>query len=354
MPDIPTLNHKPKIYFRSFIFYGITLAALFLIFLKIGELRTIWQLLINIDSNWVTAIIGLQIASYYFLTLNYRDVLKMKGLLLSWVELFPMTFVIQFLNQAFPSASIAGQVFFVNYLRRYKLSISEGIGRAILEFATLYSAFGILFIGSIILILRNGIFESHWEVRYLIYFFSFIALTFLTIFFALQRKKRTGIGEWLINKIHRAFENNQHIQKLTTGAAAKHLEHVKTILQQIKSNLRYSELKPKGWIFGAAVLWQTIVLVLQIITIYVIALTIGEHIPMTIVVIVFTLTKFLSMITIIPGALGVFEGSMTLMFISFGIPSAIAISVTLIFRAFSFWLPMPIGWLLYRHYQRQH
>ncbi len=329
-----------------------TIAALVVVYSRIGELQEIKELFTEIDVKLTLFIIGLQLLSYYFLALNYRDVLAMKGTRIPWRQLFPMTFVIQFLNQVLPSATIAGQVFFVNYLKKLGISIADGIGRAVLEFATLYSAFGILFISTIIIMLQSGIFDSHWELQFFIYLFSLIALSFLLIFFALQRKKRSRIAQWLIGKIHIYFENNHHIQKLTNGAAAKHLEHVKTLFAQMRTSLNIKELITKGWLFGAATLWQLLVLAVNIATLSLIPMTLNAKIPVTVVIIVFTLTKFISMIAFIPGALGVFEGSMTLMFISFGVPSALAISVTLIFRAFTFWLPMPVGWVLYRRMNR--
>ena len=56
------------------------------------------------------------------------------------------------------------------------------------------------------------------------------------------------------------------------------------------------------------------------------------------------------MISFIPGALGVFEGGMTLILVSFGVPAGPALAMTLLLRAFTFWFPMPVGWILYRCY----
>jgi hypothetical protein len=56
------------------------------------------------------------------------------------------------------------------------------------------------------------------------------------------------------------------------------------------------------------------------------------------------------MVSFIPGALGVFEGGMTLILVSFGVSAGPALAMTLLLRAFTFWFPMPIGWILYRWY----
>ncbi len=71
------------------------------------------------------------------------------------------------------------------------------------------------------------------------------------------------------------------------------------------------------------------------------------------VVIGLILTKAISMLTITPGALILFEGAMTLFYTSFGVPLQLALMVTVLFRALSFWLPMPFGLFLYRHLDRK-
>jgi len=54
------------------------------------------------------------------------------------------------------------------------------------------------------------------------------------------------------------------------------------------------------------------------------------------------------MVSITPGALIFYEGGMTLFYTLLGIPAGGAFVVTMLYRALSFWLPMPVGLLLYR------
>jgi glycosyltransferase 2 family protein len=53
-------------------------------------------------------------------------------------------------------------------------------------------------------------------------------------------------------------------------------------------------------------------------------------------------------VSITPQGIGVVEGVMTLVYTSFGIPAAVATTVTLTFRGLSFWLPFTIGFFLLR------
>jgi hypothetical protein len=344
---------RPRLSLRRLLFYFVTLAALILIYLKISEFQLIKEVFLRSNFLWLFSIIVVQIFSYYFTALNYRDVLRVKDLDVPVKELFPVTFVIQFLNQALPSAGFSGQVFFVQYLKKFGLNVAEGIGRAILELTTLYMAFGVFFIISAGALVRGGMIEKHPEALYFFYGFSFFAVIGVSLFFVLQKKGRGKIARWMIDKLHRYFERRETKKREKNEEKEKgtnHAEHVAMIFDQFKETLNLGVLRRHGRAFWLAFLWQNLVLFTNVLTLYFLSFAIGYKISFLIAFITFTLTKFLSMVSFIPGALGVFEGGMTLILVSFGVSAGPALAMTLLLRAFTFWFPMPIGWILYRWY----
>ena len=48
-----------------------------------------------------------------------------------------------------------------------------------------------------------------------------------------------------------------------------------------------------------------------------------------------------------PGGLGAVEGLLIALFVSFGVPSAVAVAVVLVYRIINFWLPIPPGFIAY-------
>ncbi|MBI2062958.1 MAG: flippase-like domain-containing protein [Candidatus Yanofskybacteria bacterium] len=345
---------KPRISFHKFAFYFITLAALVLIYLRFSEVRLIRDLFLRSNIFWLFGVIVTQLIIYYFVALNYRDVLRVKDLEVGVRELFPITFVIQFLNQALPSAGFSGQAFFVQYLKKFGLTVAEGIGRAILELATLYMAFGVFFIVSAVLMFRNGIISQHSEARYFIYAFAFFAMIALSWFLALQKRKRGRLAKWAISKIHSYFENRRKNKNGINGNGNVHTGHVAMIIDQFKETFNVGELKKRARPFWLAFFWQNMILLAMVLTLYFLSFAVDYKISFSVAFITFTLTKFLSMIAFVPGGLGVFEGGMTLILISFGVPAQPALAMTLLLRAVSFWLPMPVGWILYRWYLHRY
>lgn len=348
---------RPRLSLSRFAFYFITLAVLVLIYLRFSEVKLIRDIFLRSNYFWLFGIIIVQILSYYFLALNYRDVLRIKDLNVPIKELFPVTFVIQFLNQALPSAGFSGQAFFVQYLKKFGLPIAEGIGRAILELATLYMGFGTFFIISAAMLFNGNKLDDRPEIVFLIYGFSFLAVLCLAIFFMLQKRGRGRIARWVINKLHVYFEkrNKKKAKNREAGIAINqgannHIEHVTMIYQQFKDSLRIGVLDKHKKAFWLAYLWQNMIMLANIFTLYFLSFAVGYQISFVVAFIAFTLTKFVSMVSFVPGALGVFEGGMTLILISFGVAAEPAFAMTLLLRAFTFWFPMPVGWILYRLY----
>ncbi|MBI4117418.1 MAG: flippase-like domain-containing protein [Parcubacteria group bacterium] len=336
---------------RQFFFYFITLAVLIIIYLKFSELRLIGSIFAKSSLGWLTAIIIIQLYVYYFQALNYRDILRIKDLEVKPKELYPMSFVVQFLNQALPSAGLSGQVFFVQYLKKYGLPIAEGIGRAFLEIMTLWMAMGSFFIISSILVLKGGAIADVSKLRFVFYGFVFLAIIAVSVFFLIQRRKRSKLAKWIINWLRRHFEKRR---KTKDKGAASHSNNVEMVFEQFKSSLNFRFLQKKAKNFWMAFFWQCMILLAHTITLYFISFAIGQPIGFRLAFIVFSLVRFIAMVAFVPGALGVFEGSMTLILISFGVAASPALAMTLILRAFTFWFPMPIGWALYRWYFWQY
>jgi uncharacterized protein (TIRG00374 family) len=335
------------------IFYVVTVVATLVIYWRFSEVELIEDAFMRSNLMWILAAVIIQVVSYFFNALNVQEVLRVKDTEVGIKEIFPITFVIQFLNQALPSGGVSGQGFFVQYLKKkFNLPVAEGVGRAILELVTLYMAFGAFFIISALLMIWSGVFGRHPEIRYLIYGFSFFAAVAVFTFLISQKKKRGKVARWIIDKLHDRFEKRKHKKDESTELVVQsdRTNHVAMIFEQFKNVLSIETLSKHKKSFWMAFFWQAMILLANVITLYFISFAIDTRIGFSVAFIAFTLTKFLSMISFIPGALGVFEGGMTLILISLQVPAAPAFAMTLLLRAFTFWLPMPVGWFLYHRY----
>jgi uncharacterized protein (TIRG00374 family) len=111
----------------------------------------------------------------------------------------------------------------------------------------------------------------------------------------------------------------------------------------------------KDWaILLEAALAAGLIFILDILTLWVILRSL--HLPLTPgqSIVSFMVSAAAATIAIMPGGLGVFEGTSTAMLISFGLPFEGALTATLILRGLTYWLPMLPGLLITRHEIRAH
>lgn len=80
---------------------------------------------------------------------------------------------------------------------------------------------------------------------------------------------------------------------------------------------------------------------------------IGFAIAPAFLLVIFTGSSALSTLSGVPGELGVMETTLAILSTSLGIPPPSAVSAILLFRALSYWLPIPVGYLAFWDLERR-
>ncbi len=346
MPEIRRQNVDTK----RMIFYALTIVLLVFVFVRFSEVKLLWSLFNGHNLIYLGGIIVLQLfITNYLLALNYRDILLTKNIRPSAWELFPITFVIQFVSQALPSAGISGQVFFIYYLRKFRLGVGEGMSRAIQEVFTLYAAYIFFFVASVAILFKEGIFTSEPRVGYFVYgYLAFISIIIAIVVFS-QRKQRSKFIRWVIDKAYHYVTKSDRIKEFLE----KREEHVSTALAQLRQSLSWTEIKA-GWPYLLrACFWQALWLLSNVMTLWLIGFAIDTPFSFSAALIAYTFAKLISMTSFFPGAPLVFEAAVAWLLITLGVPKDPGIAAGIIYAAFTFWLPMPLGWIWYAKYMKK-
>ena len=104
-----------------------------------------------------------------------------------------------------------------------------------------------------------------------------------------------------------------------------------------------------------SLLWQPFWLfilgnIYEIITIYLIIVGLGGTIGIVPTIVSYSVGLLFMLLSITPSGIGVVEPVMALILTSFGVSWEIAGLTVLIFRAVTFWLPLPVGLVLTKKY----
>lgn len=120
----------------------------------------------------------------------------------------------------------------------------------------------------------------------------------------------------------------------------------------LKLQLTFSELnhaKKEGLIALAASIFYYWA---DILTLYFSFLVFGYHPNIFLIIFGFTISSILSVISAIPYVPGVVEGALAIVFVKLGFPANISLLAVILFRIFSYWLPMPLGIASYLDFRR--
>jgi uncharacterized protein (TIRG00374 family) len=139
----------------------------------------------------------------------------------------------------------------------------------------------------------------------------------------------------LINKIGGRFKKNFLVDEEKIKGFVNNFYQCFVILSKNK-------IKIPQALFAASVFYLS-----DILTLYFSFLVFGFHPNFAMMIFGYTISLLLGLLTFVPEDPGVMESSLTLSFVAIGFPVHISLFSSLLFRLFSYWLPLPLGILSY-------
>ena len=331
----------------SLAFYFLLIILIIVAFFHFTELQKILALVSDIEIEWFALAVIAQLLTYLFMAYGYFDLLILYGnqASIGIQELFKRSIINIFLNQAIPTGGVSGNSFLLSYFHKKELPLQKGFSVIVLNAITYYfSHLVLLFLSFFVLFMLN---PRSLNARLLVGgVFSAVLFTLLLVlsFVFGSKKIMSFVGtkirayKWLLYLFNRYKTNFLGSDGMVVQ------EEWSSPFEVLKSKTKFL-LKP--------IIWQLAIILADAFTLYFIFLGFNFFPFFIEIIIVLLLTKAVAAVAISPGALVVFEGGMVLFFNAFGIPLSVAIIVTLLFRALSFWLPMPFGLWLYRQISKQ-
>lgn len=270
----------------------------------------------------------------YFANTNSRHRLPTKVLFKTALEL-------NFVNHVFPSGGVAGFSYLGLRLRRYDIRVARTTLAQTIRFGLTFISFlFLLFFGMFALSFGSG--TSGGGVA----LFIGLTITFLTLFLAIsfiylvssERRIRafTAFLPRLANTLLKGFSrknliNVDRIERLFVDFHNDYLEIAKD-WRQLKMPL----------------IWAIVVNLTEVGTVYLAYVALGHLVNPGAVILAYAVASFAGLIAVLPGGVGVYETLMTAVLATAGVPKALAISATLIYRIFTWIVFIPLGFVLYQ------
>jgi hypothetical protein len=244
------------------------------------------------------------------------------------------------LNVITPSAGFSGIALYANQAEKLGTSKTKMIlSNAVFYFVN-YLSIAILLFLSLIYLFFTPVFPQSY-LTFLAIIFLVLSLIILVIYIAFVNHKFLN---WLITKSTKLIDSILKIFK----AAVFDKDKVEKIFEETR-------ILKQTFLDNSKNLWRIISLfflgnLLEILSLYLILYNFGAHTSLIGVTVVYSVGLLFMLASITPSGIGIVEPIMAWLFTAFGVPIEVGLLTVLIFRAITFWLPIPFGIFIIRKY----
>ncbi len=284
--------------------------------LHVSEATAFVTLIERAEPWWLLLAFALQAGTYAVEGEIWRCVGRRGGFRLSLPDAFRLSLTKLFVDQAIPSAGLSGTLVVAKTLAQRGVSRPTITAGVIVRTVSYYAAYALTLGAALVSAIAHG------QASGLIAVISVVFLTFAALFsVAALALTGRGAGRW-----------SRHIARfalLRSGLA---------LLQEADPTLARD-----GALLARASLLQLCIVLLDATTMWALIEALDTDATPWSVFASFMISTLFRSIGILPGGLGSFEAASVVTLKVVGIPIPVALSATLLFRGFSFWLPMLPG-----------
>jgi uncharacterized protein (TIRG00374 family) len=330
-------NSKVRLYLTVF-----TLIALvILIYTLRHQIGEVFSNLSKVHLWALFLILPIQAINYDAYARLYKRLFKILGNDVKYWPLYRVTLELNFVNHILPSGGVSGVSYFGLRLKSEDVSTTKSTFVQAMKFSLLYITYlPILVFGLLALTMRG-----HANNLILVVSSSIITAiiigTFVGIYIIESRSRINSFLTWFTKAInwlvHLVRPRYPETIKITRAQAAFNELHDN--YKVIKSNWR--ELR-------MPLFFTTVANVTEIATVYAVYIAFGQFVNIGAVILAYAVANFAGLISVLPAGVGIFEGLMTAVLTATGIPAALSIPVTIMYRVCSMFVQLVPGYILYQ------
>ena len=331
------MGFKAKHWLKIGIFIFIAVAVL----IGVSDMRKMIRLSAKLDPYFLGLSFCAAFTSYLLIALSLKKILELMDIRLSFLEIFNISWVSTSINYVLSTGGIGGFTARVYLLKKKGVSYSDTIVVSIIH-TFIINVILMLFvlIGFTSLITSKQMRAHNFIVSSFLIFIA-LYMTYLAFKSVINREFRESWIDriaWWVNKLSSFFSKKEE-DLIAGGKLASFKGEFNQGMELM--GLRRGELK-------APVLYVFLDWIGCLLTLYFCFLAIHYFIPPEVLVVGFAVGLFASILSLVPGGLGVMEGSMAAIYYSLNVPLEEAIVAVILYRLVYYVFPFLTSLLLYR------
>lgn len=290
-----------------------------------------WALLLLVPIEWL---------NYDAQARLYRGLFRLTGVELSYKFLFKTSLELNFVNSVFPSGGVSGISYFGVRMRGNQITGAKATLVQMMKLMLLFLSFEILLIAGLLFMAIGG------RVNSLVILVTSSVSTLLvvgTIAFVMiighERRIKASFKfvTKLLNSVIHVFRR-RHPETINISRAYATMEELHGNYKLIES--QYRRLK-------APFFWALIANIVEVAAVYVVYIAFGHWVNVGSVILAYSVANFAGLVSVLPGGVGIYEALMTGVLVAAGVPAALSIPVTVMYRVLNMLIQLPPGYYFY-------
>lgn len=321
----------------------VTLAALVILVYAIrSQLGETVRNLARVHASALLLIIPIELLNYHAQARLYERLFGIVGNKLPYRFLYRASLELNFVNHVFPSGGVTGISYFTIRLRDgQKLTSGKVTLVHVIKLALTFVSFEVLIVFGLICLAVMG------RVNNLTILVAATLSTLLlvgTALFAYIVGSKRRINAFFVG-------TTKLLNRLIQIVRPKHPETInidsaRGVFDDFHDN--YREIKQSSRQLRAPFLYALLANITEVAAVYVVYIAFGELVNVGAVILAYAIANFAGLVSVLPGGVGVYEGLMTAVLASTGIPAGVSLPVTVMYRIVNTLVQIPAGYVLYQ------
>lgn len=293
----------------------------------------VWVLLILLPLEWL---------NYHAQAKLYQGLFNMVGNKLSYRFLFETSLELNFVNNVFPSGGVSGISYFGMRMRSDREKITGGRATLVhvVKLALLFLSFELLLIIGLLFVSIGGR-ASNFVVLVAGSLSTLLLVGTVAFVMIIGHERRIRATFTFVTLL---LNRLIHLVRPSKPEAIN-MERARMTVDELHHNYkmierRYRELKGPFW-------WAFVANVTEVAAVYVVYVAFGHWVNPGSVIIAYSVANFAGLVSVLPGGVGIYEALMTGVLVATGVPAALSLPVTVMYRVLNMLIQLPPGYVYY-------
>jgi uncharacterized protein (TIRG00374 family) len=290
-------------------------------------------------TRYVFLAVGSIVLALYFLSKSYLVVFKMNQLERKTWDLFKLNLIGKAANVVIPTAGLSQALVYVADANKRGDSKAKTVSSVLVTYISDYTSIALFLTFSILYLRAVDIVIPHVVITAAIFIVLTVGVYSLAYFAGKESKRLEGFIFYTSTKL-------ENLLYFFTKKPFPVAENANNLYREFRGVNKAILADPKDWLLS--IFYASMYHLFSVFSLFFIFTSLGMHPLIRIIIAAYSIGAVFIVISPTPNGIGFVEGGMYLVFTTLEIPATIATTAVMIYRGFSFWIPLIIGAFLYQ------